>query len=207
MKSIEFRNSPLFLRNEFETMGKYQLPLIKKQQLDLSDVKLIAISDTKYNDKEENRKKGVHFFVDDYKFESVYRNPEKALVRLSQYAFLCTPDFSTYANMDFWRQLESIAHSRWCGAFWQDQGLIVIPTISWSTPESYDFCFDAVEQGLIVAIGMIGCKRSKEEFLAGYNEMIKRIQPTAIICFGKPFAEMQGNIIVVDYLLSRKVVR
>lgn len=109
--------------------------------------------------------------------------------------------------MDFWRQLESIAHSRWCGAFWQDQGLIVIPTISWSTPESYDFCFDAVEQGSIVAIGMIGCKRSKEEFLAGYNEMIKRIQPTAIICFGKPFAEMQGNIIVVDYLLSRKVVR
>ena len=207
MKSFNFRNNPLFLRNEFETMGRYQLPLIKKQQLDLSDIKLIAISDTKYNDRDENRKKGVHFFVDDYKFESVYRNPEKALVRLSQYAFVLTPDFSTYSNMDYWRQLESIAHSRWCGAFWQDQGLIVIPTISWSTSESYDFCFDAVEEGSIVAIGMIGCKKSKDEFMAGYNEMLKRIKPTAIICFGKPFEEMQGNIIVVDYLSSRKVVR
>ena len=33
------------------------------------------------------------------------------------------------------------------------------------------------------------------------------MDPEAIICFGKPFAEMKGNIIVVDYNASRKVVR
>lgn len=207
MKSYNFRNNPLFLRNEFETVGKWQLPLVHKQELDLSNVQLIAISDTKYNDTEANRKKGVHFFVDDYKFDVTYRNPEKALVRISQYAFAFTPDFSTYANMNYWRQLESIAHSRWCGAFWQDQGLTVIPTISWSTPKSYDFCFDAIETGSIVAIGMIGCKHTKPEFLEGYKEMLERIKPSAIICFGKPFEEMQGNLIEVDYLASRKVVR
>lgn len=41
----------------------------------------------------------------------------------------------------------------------------------------------------------------------GYNEMLRRIKPKAIICFGKPFEEMEGNIIAVDYLKSRKVVR
>ena len=39
----------------------------------------------------------------------------------------------------------------------------------------------------------------KEWFLAGYNEMLRRIQPEKIICYNTPFPEMQGNIIPVDY--------
>ena len=109
--------------------------------------------------------------------------------------------------MNYWRQLESVAHSRWVGAYWQDEGQRVVPTISWSTPESYEFCFDGVEKHSIVAIGMIGCKRSKREFLSGYTEMLNRIEPSSIICFGAPFKEMQGNLLVVDYRESRKVVR
>lgn len=109
--------------------------------------------------------------------------------------------------MNYWRQIESIAHSRWIGAYWQDEGQLVIPTISWSTPDSFEFCFDGVEKHSVVAVGMIGCKRSKREFLQGYNEMMFRIEPDAIICFGKPFDEMEGNLISVDYRSSRKVVR
>ena len=109
--------------------------------------------------------------------------------------------------MNYWRQLESIAHSRWVGAFWQDQGQLVIPTISWSDKKSFEFCFDGIERYSTVAVGMIGCKRTKEEFLLGYNEMLTRIEPSSVICFGDPFKEMEGNIIIVDYLESRKVVR
>lgn len=207
MKSVEFRNDPLFLRNEFETAGAWQMPLIRKQNFDLSNLQLISFSDAKYNDNLVNRMKGLHFFVDDYKFDVVYRNPERALEKVSQYAFVCTPDFSTYADMNYWRQLESVAHSRWCGAYWQDQGVLVVPTMSWSDKHSYTFCFDAIEKGCIVAVGMIGCKHSKESFMDGYNEMLNRIEPSAIICFGTPFKEMEGNIISVDYLSSRKVVR
>lgn len=29
----------------------------------------------------------------------------------------------------------------------------------------------------------------------------------AIICFGTPFEEMEGNIVAVDYISSRRVVR
>lgn len=207
MKSIMLRNDPLFLRNGFEAGGKYQFPIIWKQEIDLSDVKLISAADAKYNDREENRRKGLHHFVDDCRFTGAYNNPEKYLEKVSQYAFACTPDFSTYSNMQMWRQIESIAHSRWCGAYWQSQGVNVVPTISWSTPESFDFCFDSIEKGSIVAVGMIGCKHSKEEFLGGYREMLSRIEPLAIICYGTPFDEMEGNVIVVDYLESRKVVR
>lgn len=35
--------------------------------------------------------------------------------------------------------------------------------------------------------------------MLGYNEMLCRIKPSKIICYGKPFEEMKGDIIKVDY--------
>lgn len=205
--SKEKRNSPLFLRNQFEGQGKFGIPSIKKQDISLENISLIACSDTKPNAPKSHMKFGVHFFVDDYRFECIYKNPEKSLQKYSQYAFLLTPDYSTYAEMNIWRQMESVAHSRWVGAYWQSKNLNVIPTITWSTPSSYDFCFDGIEQGSIVAISTIGCKKNHHNFMNGYNEMIRRINPKAIICYGKPYDDMKGNIIYVDYVSSRKVVR
>lgn len=207
MTSKSMRDNPLFMRNNFDSTGKWGISLIRKQELSTDDIMLVACSDTRANDNEENRKKGVHFFVDDYRFNGIYDNPERTFERYSQYAFLLSPDFSTYADMDLWRQLESVAKNRWVGAYWQSKGKTVIPTISWSDARSFEFCFDGVEQGSIVAIGMIGCKQSKLNFMRGYNEMLKRIQPSKIICFGTPFPETQGNIIAIDYMASRKVVR
>lgn len=168
---------------------------------------LVACSDTRANDNEENKKKGVHFFVDDYRFLGIYNNPARSLQKYSQYAFLLTPDFSTYADMELWRQLESVAKNRWVGAYWQNKGMTVIPTISWGLSQSYEFCFDGVEKNSVVAIGMVGCKQNKRQFLRGYDAMVDNISPCQIICFGNPFPEMDGNITVVDYMKSRKVVR
>lgn len=201
------RSDNLFMRNEYSGHGKWNIPLIKKQAVDVENISLIACSDTRSNDNETNTKNGVHFFVDDYRFNGIYNNPEKSLRKYSQYAFLLSPDFSTYADMNLWRQLESVAKNRWCGCYWQEQGLTVISTISWSTPRSYEFCFDGVEKNSIIAIGMIGCKQNKKEFLRGYDYMLSKIEPEAVICFGTPFDEMRGNIIPADYRSSRKVVR
>ena len=134
-------------------------------------------------------------------------HPERTLAKYSQYAFLLTPDFSTYADMDLWRQIESVAKNRWVGAYWQNNGLTVIPTISWSTPRSFDFCFDGVEQNAVVAVSTLGCRRSKVSFLRGYEAMLNKLEPQTIICFGEPLPGMDGNIVFVDYRASRKVVR
>lgn len=207
MTSIIARSNPLFTRNSFPGDPAWGIPWIQKDNIELNHVDLIAYSDTRRKDTERNYQKGVHFFIDDYRFEGIYKNPKKSLEKLSKYAFLLTPDYSTYSNMPYWRQMESIAHSRWCGAYWQDQGMTVIPTISWSDQISYDFCFLGIEKHSIVAIGMIGCKRQKKNFMRGYDEMMNRIEPEAVICFGSPFPEMEGDVITVDYMKSRKVVR
>ncbi len=206
MTSKIFRNNPLFLRNEFETEGRWGFPIIKKQQLDVNDIELISCSDVSKKD-DRNLHKGVHFFVDDFRFETIYDHPEKALERYGKYRFLLTPDYSLYAEMDPWRQIESVGKARWVGAKWQANGKIVIPTVSWGLARSFEFCFDGIQKNSIVAVGMIGCKRNKADFLKGYYQMLTKIEPEAIICLGDPFDEMDGNIIPVDYLKSRKVVR
>lgn len=203
MRSKTMRTDPLFLRSGFPVAGQWDIPLVKKQALPSKEIQLLACSDTRSHENAENRRKGVHFFVDDYRFEGVYRAPDRSLPRFSQYAFLCTPDFSTYADMSIWRQIESVGKNRWLGAYWQSKGKIVIPTISWGDARSFSFCFDGVEQGTVVAIGMIGCKREKHRFLRGYDAMLESIRPTKIICFGEPFPEMRGDLIPINYRASR----
>lgn len=204
MTSKTMRENPLFMRNSFSSVGKWGIPLVRRQDLPSSSINLIACSDTRPDDNDVNRNKGVHFYVDDYRFEDIYNNPERSLKRYSQYAFLLTPDFSTYAEMDLWRQIENVAKNRWVGAYWQSKGLKVITSVSWSTPRSYEFCFEGIEEYGTVSVGMIGCKHDREAFMSGYNEMLERLKPKNIIVFGSPFPEMKGNILPVDYISSRR---
>ncbi len=60
--SKQMRYNPLFMRNSFVSSGKWGLPLIKKQELNLEDIKLLACTDTKLNEREENKNFGIHFF-------------------------------------------------------------------------------------------------------------------------------------------------
>lgn len=205
--SKEFRNSPKFLRNEYECVGYFDIPKIQRQDIDLSNLKLIAYSDTYSKDNETNKLKGVHFFIDDKRFEGIYANPERSLKKLSQYRFLISIDYSLFREMPRAIQIFNVFRSRWVAAYWQSKGLIVIPCISWSDSLSYDFCFSGIERESIVAIGMIGCKGNKQAFLRGYNKMIEVLNPRAIIVFGEPFEEMKGNIVKVNYIESRKVNR
>ncbi len=92
----------------------------------------------------------VHFFLDDYRFESVWSRPGKALQALQRYATVLTPDFSLYVDYPLALQLWNTYRSRWCGAYWQHRGFQVIPTISWGTPDSYAFCFAGVPQRSLV---------------------------------------------------------
>ena len=206
MNSKNFRNSPLFLRNEFKTDGRWGFPVIKRQEFDLSNIELISCSDISNHDT-KNLHKGIHHFVDDYRFEGLYTHPERSIPRYSRYRFALTPDFSLYSEMDPWRQIESVGKSRWVGANWQKNGMIVFPTISWGQASSFDYCYDGVEKHSIVAVGMIGCKHSRTGFMRGYNEMLNRIEPDGIICLGEPYPEMEGNVISVNYISSRRDLR
>lgn len=187
----------LLVRNEFlyrnNSSGKFDFPIIKKQDIDVNKIKFLSYVYAKNNDT-ENKDKTIHFFTYDWKFDKVYKNPNEELEKLKQYYCLLSPDFSLFTNMPLALQIESVFKNRWCGAYWQSKGLKVIPTISWGDEKSFDFCFDGVEEGSIVAVCTYYRENCEEEFMLGYNEMLKRIKPSLVLCYDEPFKSMKGNI-------------
>lgn len=92
------RHKQELVRNEFKTVGNYQIPLIRKQDIDLDTINLIGYSDTKRDDK-ENAYKTVHFFTYDWLFDKVYENAADLAEKLRQYYALLSPDFSMFTDM------------------------------------------------------------------------------------------------------------
>lgn len=195
MTSEEFRTNPLFLRNQFKSDGVFEMPIIKRAKIALDELALIGYD--KVNG--EHTERMVHFFLDDYKIESVWNDPESKVDKLKPYKAVLSPQFSLYTEMPVAIQAYSIFKSRWCGAFLQSKGLKVIPSLVWGEPDTFWFCFDGIEQGCVVAVSTVGMRKEKDLFMHGYNEMLKRIKPASIICYGEPFEEMKGKIISIDY--------
>jgi hypothetical protein len=76
MKSVDYRNDELFLRNNLFMTGAFDMPFVYAQNISLNDIKLVAFSNTKANESSlEQKAKTVHFFLDDYKFDEVWNNP------------------------------------------------------------------------------------------------------------------------------------
>lgn len=131
---------------------------------------------------------GCHFFIDDYQFERVWRFPDKYLPMLARFGAVCTPDFSPYS--DFPKAIQIYNHYRkhWCGAYWQEHGMTVIPTITWSSPETLEWALDGEPVGGVVAtssVGMFKDAETKQWLLDGYKEMLDWLKPTKILWKGK----------------------
>lgn len=142
--------------------------------------------------------KGVHFFLDDYQFCRLWSNIDRYIPMLQRFRYVMSPDFSTYTDFPKGMQIYNHYRKHWCATYMQESGIQVIPTISWSTPDSYDWCFDGEPEGGTVAVSSVGCMNSKEKkalFLAGYEEMVRRLQPETIIFYGSVPEECMGNIV------------
>lgn len=110
-----------------------------------------------------------------------------------------------YLEMAPVMQLYNVFRNRWCGAYWASKSIRVIPSVNWGDESTFDFCFEGIERGSTVAVSTYMASESehhkdqKEWFMAGYNEMLRQIEPERIICYNTPFPEMEGNIVYVDY--------
>lgn len=182
-------------RRIFDGVGPYGIPQIAPV-LFSGTCEFIGFNyakSTKYR-----RNKGLHFFVDDYQFDRLWTNIDQYIPMLSEFQYVMSPDFSTYT--DFPKAIQIYNHYRkhWVAAYMQEAGINVIPTISWSTPDSFEWCFDGEPQGGTVAVSSVGCMNNvekKELFLQGYAAMVERLQSESVIFCGKVPDECMGNIV------------
>lgn len=153
----------------------------------------------------------VHAFVDDYQFVRFWNQPDRYIDRLSKFKSVCAPDFSTYTDMPLAMQIYNHYRKHWVAAYWQLHGITVYPTISWSDEDSYSWCFDGEPTHGIVAVSSVGTQQNKESkrlFLRGYEEMMKRLEPSWVIFYGRVPEECDWNIIRVpphyDEIVKRR---
>ncbi len=82
----------------------------------------------------------------------VWKNPDNDIEKLSRYRAVLSPDFSMYLEIAPVMQLYNVFRNRWCGAYWASKGLRVIPTVNWGDESTFDFCFEGIEKGSVVAV-------------------------------------------------------
>lgn len=145
---------------------------------------------------------GVHCFIDDYQFSRLWNNPQRYVEKLREFDCFLTPDFSVYLDMPMAMKIWNVYRSRLVGQFMQDNGVTVIPTISWAEQDTFDFAFAGIEKGSVVAISTIGVKTDEDAmkiWKAGVDELIKRIQPEAILVYGGKIHYDYGDTMVYYY--------
>lgn len=175
----------------------WQMPIIKNNNFIPN--KLIGFNYAKTS-KEKNV--GIHFYLDDYQFERLWNKPEDYIRVLKEYECMLSPDFSLYMDMPMPMKIWNIYRSRQIGQYYQNQGIKVIPTLSWAEPETFKFCFKGIPQGSIVSISTIGVKRNKEAlkiWKQGVDELIKQIKPSTILIYGGKLDYNYGNIKVIYF--------
>lgn len=175
-------------------MGPYEIP-----QIEVTHFESCEFIGFNYAAKAKKREeKGIHFFLDDYQFERLWKTPDRYLSMLYDFKYVMSPDFSTYTDFPKIIQIYNHYRKHWIGAYLQENGIDVIPTISWSTPDSYEWCFDGEPEGGTVAVSSVGTqknKKTKELFILGYKEMVRRLQPETIIFYGNVPEECTENIV------------
>lgn len=208
-KNYKYRTSDLFLRNQFNGVEKFDIPEIPKSNFSDDTLEnLLLIGFDKINTDQSNYERMVHFFLYDYKFENIWKKPDEYVEKLKKYKAVLSPDFSMYIEMNKALQLYNTFRNRWCGAYLASKDIKVIPTVNWGDENTFEFCFDGIPKGSIVAGSTYMVREhnnhadQKDFFMKGYEEMLRRIEPSKIICYSEPFPEMQGDIIYVDYELS-----
>jgi hypothetical protein len=75
----------------------------------------------------------------------------------------------------------------WMGAYYQREGIRVIPAPCWSDEESFEFCFDGMPKDSTIIISSVGCVQNRlvrARFNRGFDEALKRLTPSQIILYG-----------------------
>lgn len=192
----EKRNYENINKAQYPGTGEYGIPVLMPSEY--SGCEWIGFNYARSSQDRES--KGIHFFLDDYQFIRLWTNIDQYIPLLKQYKYVMTPDFSLYTDFPVALQIYNHYRKHWLGAYMQENGIQVIPTICWSTKESFKWCFDGEPEKGCVAVSSVGTQTSKEKkrlFIDGYREMVKRLQPETIIFYGNIPEECKGNIVRV----------
>lgn len=152
--------------------------------------------------KPEDKAKFLHFFKDDYQFERLWNRPEAYLELVRSFAGALSPDFSCYMDMPLPMVRWNEYRRRALGNYWQRNGVEVIPTLSWSTPKTYSFCFEGLPKGSTVAVSTVGVANDEvatKVFFDGMKAAMRMLSPSRVVQYGSDVGFDYGGAEVVTF--------
>lgn len=151
--------------------------------------------------------KGIQFFIHDYLFENLWTNREKYMNLLKRFKVVLSPDFSPYYDWPIMVQRWNHYRKHLLGAWMQDIGCIVYPTITWSDERSLEWCFEGEPIHSTVCVSSVGVMKKKEDrilFMRGYDRMLEVLEPETILFYGNIPNECDGNIVEIETFMKRQ---
>lgn len=129
----------------------------------------------------------LHFYMNDCDFATVLRRPELFIDELRQYHSVVFPDASQYMNMPSYRRMCNNGINKEIGQLWQRAGVRVVVNATWSDADSFEYCFEGLPTGCMIAINSMGIKGNPYSvylWLRGYSMVLERLRPSHIIRYG-----------------------
>ena len=196
--AVNERSDPLNLKKaNFYANNEWGIPLIKKQL-----VSPYAIPDLVPFKISKDYNSFCHFYIEDYEFERVWTTPDKYVDVIRRFKGAISPDFSLYTNWPKAVNLWQLFRSHWLGAYWQLLGITVIPNVTWTDEESFDWCFSGIEKGSTVCVSTVGSAlnipHERKGFMLGFNAMLDIVKPEKVMAHGTPNKALGDNVVWYD---------
>lgn len=193
---------------EFLTVpGQFPIPVIKR--VNPFGLPSLALPFSKVINR-SNKDLMVVFYEPDIKFARVLHNPKRYVKPLKKFTCVVGPDFSQKIGMN---EFVCYCNNWWnkaLTAFYQSQGVFMIPNVTWSDPASYAYAFLGIPKHSVIAINCTSIKGNHAAMYLwrkGYEEALRVLQPILIIRYGDKMPGEREDISVYYENINLKNLR
>lgn len=132
----------------------------------------------------------IYFYVEDVRFNALWTRCEASLPKVKSWGNCFTPDFSVYLDWPFMVNAWNIFRARALGAFWQANGVTVIPSLQWGNVNAMgSILWEGLPKKSVLAISTGHCNGLQEEevFKNYYINMLAVLKPLHMLVYGRKF--------------------
>ena len=193
---LRVNNLHLLAFPSFAVEGKEEMPVVPAYT---DPVPTDFIAYTQRRSKLGNTAIGIHCYEYDNRIISTWTNPLKPIESLKKYPCVIAPDFSLLVDQPRAINVTNVYRNRWVSCFWTSKGIKVIPSASWGSVDSFDYCFDGLPENSVISIGHVVEGKEKtynQLYRLGVEELVRRKQPTKLVVYGAPLSFDPGVEVV-----------
>jgi hypothetical protein len=125
-----------------------------------------------------------HTFVDDWRLETVWRDPYYQVDRVILARWAMTPDFTIETYHSYYFTAWQIYRSRLIGAYWQQHLIHVVPVLQWGNPDFLELTLAGLRHCQIVAVRS-PTRESEREWFKVAERLNQALPGRLVLHFGK----------------------